>query len=827
MKRVALIGTTLLALFVSVLFSQKENSDAAAISAKNKLGQISRLDQPIQSFGPLTPQISNDGLTIVCSYQGAICTIPRSGGTLTRLTSAEGYDVNPEFSPDGKRIAFYRSASGFGGDLTVIDAKSGKEQPLPKRITGVGKLEFHPDGQRVLGNFNAGGQGSAISWYDVKTGETQRLVSITNSRSRYALSHDGSRVVFEKTLDQRGRQGGDFGPQDDLFEISADGGEPEKIIRWQARAHDFCFSADDSSLILVSELGGGQAFYDLWEMPFDNPSPGAKKLTFGQADEHRPSTSADGRWLVYSENTGNTTALVVRDLETNFDQTVTVEKIDYRAATGQLEFATVDGKTDQPIVTRVSLEQQDGKYFAPVGSLYRVLKSYGHFYCNEAETLTLPAGTYNLRAYRGPEYAVAAQIVEIQANETTSLIIPVNRWTHQASKGWYSGENHIHANYGYGEWYNSPETMLAQCAGEDLNICNFMVANSDTDGVFDRRFFRGAPDPISTGETILYWNQEFRSTIWGHMTLVNLSQLVEPIFTGFNDTTNPFDIPTNSDIADKTHLQNGLVNYTHVAQNPDDPYQNPYTGKSIPIDVALGKIDSLDLNSSYAGTVPLWYSLLNCGFRVAGSAGTDCFLNRVVSRLPGGDRVYVKTDGPLNYEKWIAGLKAGRSFVTNGPMLEFTASGKELGDTIRLASAGKVSINATASSAFPLDAVEIIYNGKIIASGKLTGEKRSSLINQKITIEGSGWLALRASGKPHRDTPVSTLYAHTSPIYINVADKPYRSASEARKFLKWIDRLSLAVRLRDRIPSDELKRHVENQFTAARKVYRDIVENGD
>ena len=127
-----------------------------------------------------------------------------------------------------------------------------------------------------------------------------------------------------------------------------------------------------------------------------------------------------------------------------------------------------------------------------------------------------------------------------------------------ARSGWYSGELHIHANYGYGNWFNTPQTMRQQCVGEDLNVCNFMVANSDADVVYDRPFFRGGPDPLSTDENILYWNQEFRSTLWGHMTLVNLQQLVEPIFTGFEGTTNPHDTPSNADIADRTRWQKGV-----------------------------------------------------------------------------------------------------------------------------------------------------------------------------------------------------------------------------------------------------------------------------
>jgi hypothetical protein len=550
----------------------------------------------------------------------------------------------------------------------------------------------------------------------------------------------------------------------------------------------------------------------------------------GQADETRPSVSRDGRWLVYSDNRDGTTAIVVRDLRDHTEQTLTVTGMNYRKPAGSLRLRTIDKKSSRPpgadrlLVARVSIEQENGKYFAPAGSLYRVLKNYGHFYCNKECRLTLPTGKYQLRVLRGPEYRPAYHNFKIAPDITTELDVELERWIHNAERGWYSGENHIHANYGYGEWYNTPQSMLEQCSGENLNVCNFMVANSDTDGVFDREFFRGRPDPLSTDETLLYWNQEFRSTIWGHMTLVNLSQVVEPIFTGFKDTTNPWDIPTNSDIADRTHLQNGLVNYTHVAQRPEDPYQNPYTGKSIPVDVALGKIDSLDLNASYAGTVPLWHRLLNCGFHLPASAGTDCFLNRVRSRLPGGDRVYVKVDGAFSYSKWIDGLRAGRTFVTNGPMLELSVADKGIGETIRLAQAGDVMIEAIARSQFPMAKVELIYNGKVIATAPLNVPRLRGTISQRVTLQRSGWLALRATGPGHIDHPLGSQSAHTSPVYVEIAGKPAASRTDAEFFLKWIDRLELAIRLRDRIPSDELRRHVRDQLEAARAVYRGIAD---
>jgi len=356
-------------------------------------------------------------------------------------------------------------------------------------------------------------------------------------------------------------------------------------------------------------------------------------------------------------------------------------------------------------------------------------------------------------------------------------------------------------------------------------VCNFMVANSDADVVFDRQFFRGGPDPLSTPEYILYWNQEFRSTIWGHMTLLNLRQVVEPVFTGFKDTTNRWDSPSNSDVADRTHWQKGVVNYTHVSQG-EDWSKTPYAAKAIPIDVALGKIDTLDINNSWAGSVPLWHRLLNCGFRVPATAGTDVFLNRIGSNLPGGDRVYVHTNGPLSYEGWIDGLKAGRSFVTNGPMMTFTVDGKEPGSVLKLAEKPKVRVKATARSQFPLTRAELIHNGKVIATAPLAADKLSATLDQEIVLERGGWLAFRADGPGTTDTPLATQNAHTSPVYIEAGGEVYRSAEDARAFLKWIDQFELVLRTRDRFPTPKHRDQVLEQLDAARKVYVKIVQEG-
>ena len=80
--------------------------------------------RPILALGALHPRISPDGTAIAFSYQGAIWTVPAAGGTMTRLTEGEGFDTEPAWSPDGKRLAFVR-----GSELRLIRAAGSHTRP--------------------------------------------------------------------------------------------------------------------------------------------------------------------------------------------------------------------------------------------------------------------------------------------------------------------------------------------------------------------------------------------------------------------------------------------------------------------------------------------------------------------------------------------------------------------------------------------------------------------------------------------------------------------------------------------------------------------------
>src|SRR5262245_15674119 len=99
----------------------------------------SRGDKPVEkpapppklpkALGAIQPRLSPDGTTLAFSYQGEIWTAPRGGGTMTLLTASQGADVEPAWSPDGKRIAFVR-----GGGVKVVQYPDGKDVPLPRPV---------------------------------------------------------------------------------------------------------------------------------------------------------------------------------------------------------------------------------------------------------------------------------------------------------------------------------------------------------------------------------------------------------------------------------------------------------------------------------------------------------------------------------------------------------------------------------------------------------------------------------------------------------------------------------------------------------------------
>ena len=95
----------------------------------------------------------------------------------------------------------------------------------------------------------------------------------------------------------------------------------------------------------------------------------------------------------------------------------------------------------------------------------------------------------------------------------------------------------------------------------------------------------------------------------------------------------------------------------------------------------------------------------------------------------------------------------------------------------------------------PVDHLEIIGNGKVVATIPLRGDRTRATDTISISVTTSGWYVLRAYSD-RAELPVLDLYpfASTSPIYVSVGGQPVHSAEDAAFFVRWIDRIDQATR---------------------------------
>ncbi len=183
----------------------------------------------------------------------------------------------------------------------------------------------------------------------------------------------------------------------------------------------------------------------------------------------------------------------------------------------------------------------------------------------------------------------------------------------------------------------------------------------------------------------------------------------------------------------------------------------------------------------------LWYRLLNIGRVVIPMAGSDVMSNFFRTMAPGTARAYVRSEADLG--SYLEGLKAGRSFVTTGPMLEAEIGGVGPGGVV---TSGATEWTLELSSAVPVDRVEVVVNGRVVETlPGLEGGATQRAYRGTVVLPNAGWVAIRAVGDEPADWPSMATYpfAHTAPVWIGEVgsvDAP-SSRSAARDLLRVFD----------------------------------------
>ena len=282
-------------------------------------------------------------------------------------------------------------------------------------------------------------------------------------------------------------------------------------------------------------------------------------------------------------------------------------------------------RNNAPTAARVSIVGSDGKPYGPAGAAIRKTKrDESYFYADDSFDVELPPGRARLNFSGGIE--TIPQTVTVDAETTTELTVQVQQWIDMAARGWYSGDSHVHLHTGGPIEVTVADALIAARA-EGVNYVNLCASNNVGDDIRDAELITGKPHAASTDRHLLVFGEEMRSTIYGHMQFFGINKLVEPQYTGFDNTPNRHDFPANYVMAADAVRQGGVVTYGHpmFAGQPfpfdKDLAKASGAARELPIDAVLGVVHAVDLmsyNSDEDLSAELWYRLLNCGLKLVG-----------------------------------------------------------------------------------------------------------------------------------------------------------------------------------------------------------------
>ena len=759
-----------------------------------------------------------------------------------QLTDGPGYDYQPDWSPDGKSIV-YVSYQKDAMELWLLDLATGKAHSLTEGGAVNVEPRWSPDGKRIAFVSTIYNKRFHVFRADVRDGKRESVVRLTGETKselpRYYYSQydmeinpvwtrDGQEILF---VSNKGHIHGTGG----FWLMKAEPGAVAHEIHyeetnWKARPD---FSPDGSRMVYSSYLG--RQWHQLWVMPAKGGD--AFPISYGDWDATNVRWSPDGKILAFISNRQGNTELWLHEMSGGGQHHLEIATRHYIKPTINVRVIVTD-EQDRPAAARVSVTAGDGRFYAPDNAWIHADDGYDrsvrsfeahYFYTLGTDSITMPAGPFHVEVMHGFERPLQPTMVVTTSGTNRAVqarLAP--KWEMGGGSGkWISSDLHVHMNYG-GAYRGNPTLLKRIANAEDVRIVNNLIVNKEQR--FPDIAYEGKGlDPASDNETLIVHGQEFHTSYWGHRGILAIKDhILLPGYAGYPNTAAASLFPMNADVYDMAHTQGALVGAVHPFDEEPDPFANPpqKITDELPVDVALGKLDYMEIVgfSDHKSTADVWYRLLNLGFHLPAGAGTDATTNYAapIRGQVGFDRVYAWVpEWPLTMEVWLDALKKGRTFATNGPLVEFTLGGHSVGDELHYVAPQKtVPFTAKLRSIVPIDHLEIVCNGHVVQTLKPDVARESADAAGTLPLNESGWCVLRAySDKDEYPVLDKYPYATTSPVYVAIEGKPQHSPEDAKYFAAWIGR---TIEVTSQYPdwnSPEEKEYVMKRLREARAIF--------
>jgi hypothetical protein len=471
-----------------------------------------------------------------------------------------------------------------------------------------------------------------------------------------------------------------------------------------------------------------------------------------------------------------------------------------------------DSATGQPTPVRLRLVDAAGVCRMPFGRLSEFatgpaedvggqvrLGGDNFAYIDGVCEVRLPPGPVRVEVSKGPEYLPLCREVVLGPGKI-AIRLTIERALDCRSRGWYAGDGRVQEI--------SPHAARLEAAAEGLDVVNLLAHerpphNHQPAAFVNLLAFSGTQAALD-GSPCVVVNTCNTHPVLGTVALLNCHRVVYPLRFGAPDALEDWSV---SDWCDQCHRKKGLVVWPDL---PRLTAEHPQ-GEALAA-LLLGKIDAFEV-CRLTHALPDWYRLLACGQRLPlmGASGKDS--NTVAL---GALRTYARLEPnqDFSYGAWIESVRAGRTFVTDGPLLSMTVNGQEPGAVLSLPNEGQiVRIQVEARSVTPFSRLECLYNGAVVAAADTDRESRAATVEMDVPISGSGWLAARCL-----DDDGSTIRAHTSPVYVQMDGRPLRANAETMApLLAVLDGTLAWVQREARCPKQQQRDQLMQTLQAARQ----------
>ena len=666
---------------------------------------VEGFELPILAAGPTDPAPSPDGETVAVSARGWIWLLDLDTGVARRLTSGAALDTRPAWHPDGSRLAFLRDDSE---SLTIwsLDVMTGEETLLFEDDSIILDPAWAPDGETLY--FSAATEGDLDIWrLSLETGEPARVTEHRGLEVRPQPLPDGSLAYLSK-----GRSSSDA-----VILRDADGAETSlraESIASQARPG----AARDTGVLAVNWPAGDGG--DGYRMLLLDPTKGdPMELVAARGLPLTPAFTADEQHVIYSE-ADESERFRLRRISTRGGpvEDLPIRAWDFGVPMARVRITTRRADGASPVAARLEVLDPVGHPAVIPGVFPRFDGTHGRIYFYspgvvEVEVPAASAGEVRITATHGFANLPATASVTVSPGETAEAELVFEPLWDPRAHGYRAADHHFHLNYG-GVTQLSPDDLELLLAGEDMDLGTPLMANlhhrrNDTEYFMDRR--------VDDAPAILF-GQEIRSHFLGHLGLIGIESAFWPWFWGPGYPVYEADDRPNLDALSHSRSQGGVSAYMHPVSVPD-PFGSDAGLGAIPImvipDALFGDLNTLEVACLWTnefGTADLWHRFLNLGVPLAASAGTDVMLDYHRTMAVGTTRIYVHVPGPFRIGPYLEALRAGRSFVTTGPLLDFRLEGERPGGAI--GRRGDASWTLTLASTGPVGQVDLLVNGEVV-----------------------------------------------------------------------------------------------------------------